>query len=471
MTRLIALMLTSIIYCATLWGADWKSNVEMNIHNGNFAKANSIMNTLPSKEKNNRAEEIDSLRTIMQRIRNDFRISKANGIKQLKATMPNVTIEQIEDWKSKKYIETMNIDGKEFWFRKAIRNLRLLNKDLITTSRQAESDKEADKRLRYKHEAFSSCIPDKNGSCNWNSVQIKFTIDVKPNVVPAGEMLKVWIPFPLETTRQRNVKLISSSSTPTLSNGSPHNTIFMEKVAKKNVATHFEAIYSYEVAAQFFEPDTILSKLRPYNKNSQEYKKYTASQYPHIIINDDIKSLTLSIVENETNPLKQSSLIFKWIGNKFPWAGARDYSTIPNIPNYVLEQGHGDCGQVTLLYITLMRSIGIPARWESGWMLHPGEKNYHDWAETYFEGIGWVPTDVSFGRTRNEELKAYYNTGTDIYRMATNSNVNSPFSPAKQYIRTETVDCQAGEVEWRSGNIDFSKWNSELEIIKFEKIK
>ncbi|MEG0701151.1 MAG: transglutaminase domain-containing protein, partial [Muribaculaceae bacterium] len=83
----------------------------------------------------------------------------------------------------------------------------------------------------------------------------------------------------------------------------------------------------------------------------------------------------------------------------------------------------------------------------------------------------WVPTDVSFGRTRNEELKAYYNTGTDIYRMATNSNVNSPFSPAKQYIRTETVDCQAGEVEWRSSNIDFSKWNSELEIIKFEKIK
>ena len=35
-------------------------------------------------------------------------------------------------------------------------------------------------------------------------------------------------------------------------------------------------------------------------------------------------------------------------------------STIENIPEYVLDNRHGDCGQVSLLFITLCRISGIP---------------------------------------------------------------------------------------------------------------
>lgn len=138
----------------------------------------------------------------------------------------------------------------------------------------------------------------------------------------------------------------------------------------------------------------------------------------------------------------------------------------------MLENGHGDCGQVSLLNITLLRSLGIPARWESGWMLHPGEKNLHDWGEIYFEGTGWVPCDVSFGRsTKGTALKDIYKTGTDIYRFATNEGVNGKLSPEKLYIRCETVDFQIGEVEWRGGNLPMQKWSSNLNIDKFEPVK
>ena len=68
-----------------------------------------------------------------------------------------------------------------------------------------------------------------------------------------------------------------------------------------------------------------------------------------------------------------------------------------NIPMYVLESGHGDCGMVTLLFMTLCRYKGIPTRWQSGFMMHPSGWNLHDWAEVYFEGPGWVPVDESFG--------------------------------------------------------------------------
>lgn len=162
-------------------------------------------------------------------------------------------------------------------------------------------------------------------------------------------------------------------------------------------------------------------------------------------------------------------MVYDYINKHFPWAGAREYSTIPCIPQYVLDEKHGDCGQVALLYISLMRTLGIPARWESGWMLHPGSQNLHDWAEVYFEGIGWVPVDVSFGRyvsSNNLAVQNYYSTGMDAYRFATNTGICSPLYPEKKYLRSETVDFQVGEVECSKGNLFYPGWKRKLEIIE-----
>ena len=201
--------------------------------------------------------------------------------------------------------------------------------------------------------------------------------------------------------------------------------------------------------------------VEPY-KITDEYKKYTSSEAPHMIVTDEMRRLAKEIVGEETNPVLQASMVYDWIVSRFPWAGAREYSTIPNMPEYVLLNKHGDCGQVALLYITLVRSLGIPARWESGWMLHPDEINWHDWAETYFEGVGW---DVSFGRSAyGTPMADYYKTGIDVYRMASNEAVGQKLSPEKKYIRSETVDFQPGEVEWRGGNLYYDTWKSHLEV-------
>ena len=186
-----------------------------------------------------------------------------------------------------------------------------------------------------------------------------------------------------------------------------------------------------------------------------------------------MKELAKQIVGNETNPYRQASLIYDWIDTYFPWGGAREYSTIPNMAEYVLENGHGDCGQVSLLYITLVRSLGIPARWESGWMLHPSNVGMHDWAETYYEGIGWVPVDMSFGVLEvspDSNVRNFYKSGIDMYRFAANRGVGGQFSPKKNWVRSETVDFQLGEVEWKEGNLFYYKeWEPELELISFEK--
>jgi len=159
--------------------------------------------------------------------------------------------------------------------------------------------------------------------------------------------------------------------------------------------------------------------------------------------------------------------IFVWINSTFPWAGAREYSTIPNIPQYVLANGHGDCGQVTLLFMTLARYSGIPVRWQSGLTMQPGGLNLHDWSEFYLEGIGWVPMDQSFGINtfaETDDMKYFYTNGIDAYRLIVNNDFSQPLFPAKIFHRSDDVDFQRGELEWRGGNIYYDQWKWDFEV-------
>jgi len=60
----------------------------------------------------------------------------------------------------------------------------------------------------------------------------------------------------------------------------------------------------------------------------------------------------------------------------------------------------GNCTDFHSLFIGMMRSSGIPARFEIGFPLPEGKTEgdipgYHCWAEFYLNGIGWVPVDAS----------------------------------------------------------------------------
>ena len=449
----------------------WKTEACKLVHSGELNKAVALMDSLSDGEKGEYALQIDSLREIIDRLRYDFAVTPEEGVKMVKEIVPEADDELIAEWKGKKYIETMTIDGSEMWFRKAVRNLRLIDVDDFGLYNKLEKRGVEEDYTGYHNDMMAKDADDR-GTRNWHLAKITFTLDVDADAVPAGEMVRVWLPFPFENGRQRNIRLISTSHKPTMSEGSVHHTVYMETPAEAGKPTQFSMELSYEVGGQYVSLDDLKRNLKPYDKDSELYRRYTATEYPHIVPNEKMRELAKSIVGDETNPVEQASMIYDWIVARYPWAGARDYSTIPNIPEYVLENGHGDCGQVSLLNITLLRSLGIPARWESGWMLHPGEKNLHDWGEIYFEGTGWVPCDVSFGRsTKGTALKDIYKTGTDIYRFATNEGVNGKLSPEKLYIRCETVDFQIGEVEWRGGNLPMQKWSSNLNIDKFEPVK
>ena len=68
--------------------------------------------------------------------------------------------------------------------------------------------------------------------------------------------------------------------------------------------------------------------------------------------------------------------------------------------SWVLESREGVCDEITNLFISMTRSIGIPARFVSG-MAYTNVGDYfgnHGWAEVYYPGYGWVPYDVTYGQ-------------------------------------------------------------------------
>ena len=239
-----------------------------------------------------------------------------------------------------------------------------------------------------------------------------------------------------------------------------HGSLYMEAEAQRWKDVTFYEVFEYVSCGEWHPIDS--SKVLPYNTESPEYKEYTAEREKHLIFTERIRRTADSLTAGIENPYLQAKAIYSWIDKTFPWASAREYSTIENIPEYVLSSGHGDCGQVTLLFMTLCRAKGIPTRWQSGFMMHPGDKNLHDWCEAYFEGYGWVPVDQSFGVTPYGGY--FFLGGIEPYRMIVNTDFGREMSPAKNYPRSETVDFQRGEVEWEQGNLYFNLWNYDYDI-------
>jgi len=70
--------------------------------------------------------------------------------------------------------------------------------------------------------------------------------------------------------------------------------------------------------------------------------------------------------------------------------------------SWVLENRQGVCDELTVLFIGMLRSLGVPAKFISGVAftnspLFTDSWGSHGWAEVYFPGVGWVPWDVTYG--------------------------------------------------------------------------
>ncbi|HEU4625789.1 MAG TPA: transglutaminase-like domain-containing protein [Steroidobacteraceae bacterium] len=450
--------------------SDPLTEVRALIDSGHFANAEARIAAAlatPSLSAGQR-EQLAFERERMRRIRLDFTLTAADAQARLRRQIPDLTPAEFAAWDAAGLLEHEVIDGRTLYFKRAPSNLFHLSPAALArrnSSTPAWTDGPMERANAHHREVREQALATGKHSVAPRHVRVTYSITVNPDAAPAGETLRAWLPFPRALPgQQENVRLIES--TPRQHTLAPESalqrTVYLEQPAVAGKPTKFSITYELTVFAQYnpIDPDKVVPA-----PATPALAKYVAERPPHIVFTDDIRRFSREIVGDEKNPYRIAQKLFAAV-DRIPWAGAREYSTITNISDYALHAGHADCGQQTLLLMTLLRLNGIPARWQSGWVYSDGDyNNMHDWGWLYLAPYGWVPMDVTFGRldSGDAQLDGFYLGGLDAYRIAFNDDYSQPLVPAKRHFRSETVDSQRGEVEWRGGNLYFDQWDYDFE--------
>ena len=76
-----------------------------------------------------------------------------------------------------------------------------------------------------------------------------------------------------------------------------------------------------------------------------------------------------------------------------------------------LEQGSGVCQDHAHIFCSVCRSLGIPARYVSGYLAHDSHAASHAWADAFVEYLGWVSFDPS---NRTGATESYIRTAVGL---------------------------------------------------------
>ena len=405
--------------------------------------------------------------TRMQRMREDFSLTAGEVEARVRKQIPDLSDADFERWDAQGLFEHMDIDGRRMYFDRSPSNLFHLSAQARARSKMpilfADSglskdftkqvtDYDSDVIRRARATSRSDVLPQR--------VRVTQSLTVDADAEPAGKTIRAWIPYPRYIPgQQEDIRFVESQPSGHLiaPTSAPQRTVYLEETARAHQPTVFSVTYEVTLYAQYhaIDPDKVVpAKITP------GLAPYLAERAPHIVFTQPLQVFSRQVVGDATNPYVIAQRIFAAV-DAIPWAGAREYSTIPDLSAYTLQAGHGDCGEQTMLLITLLRMNGIPARWQSGWTFSRGDDNdIHDWAQIYLAPYGWVPADVTYGRLESGDpaLEWFYLGGLDNFRIAFNDGYSRELVPSKRFFRSDNVDSQRGEVE-ADENLYYDKWS------------
>ena len=133
-----------------------------------------------------------------------------------------------------------------------------------------------------------------------------------------------------------------------------------------------------------------------------EVQKYT-QEAKIIDINDDIIQLSSSLADGEDDLIIVVDKIASWVTQNIKYNLSSAAAEATEKSSTVLRTREGVCDEMTALFISMVRSVGLPARFVAGLAYSNAPElatpwSPHGWSEVWFPGHGWVPYDVTYGQ-------------------------------------------------------------------------
>jgi hypothetical protein len=142
--------------------------------------------------------------------------------------------------------------------------------------------------------------------------------------------------------------------------------------------------------------------------------QYTGSTKTFMANNTEIAKLAKSLTDSEPTVLGKLTLLINWFYSNIMYDNAEN----PRFPDETLKIKKGDCDDQSILLISMLRSLGIPAYMEIGVYINSGitgqdssweghldisQKGigWHGWAIVYVPPYGWIPVDLTLVKDKD----------------------------------------------------------------------
>jgi hypothetical protein len=246
------------------------------------------------------------------------------------------------------------------------------------------------------HQVFAEDYGDKESLVAQVSVSNTFTVVQEQ---PSSYIKNVTVSLNSFPRNDANQKIISVKFAPRpylIDNDSIN--FFWDEPSQKNFNIDVDAAVATSKNMAHIREDI------PFPIHSLDNNLYLYLQPTAIIdVNSDIKSTAAELTTGSDNLFDAEYRLAEFVRKDVQYDLSSLTAEVEQKSSWVLVNKRGVCDEITNLFISLNRAVGIPARYVSGvaytnldifgthWVPHA-------WAEVYFPEYGWVPYDVTYGQ-------------------------------------------------------------------------
>ena len=400
--------------------------------------------------------------TVVRRLPAIYPFSEEEALRIFQERIPGFTREELRALRDDGTCDWIYLNGKVFYHEDAIDTACQTRADLAPRL----LDQTGPERTRLQRERLNEVIRTmkKEGHAHWR-FRLRQTLTIRPEAERPGVRVRIHTPAPITDAQCRVIRVTAEPDGILADENEAQRTVCWDDVCTPGKTYTVDS--EWEIDAPYVDPDP--AKVSPVQPRFD-----TEEQLPQIRFTPFIRQLAEELAGDTDNPLVKARRFYDYVTTQCSYRYVPPYFDKTCIPEYFGAGQRGDCGMHALLFITLCRSVGIPAQWQAGLYTPPWKAGNHDWARFYIVPYGWLYADGSFGgsayREGNLERWNFYFGNLEPWRLVCNRAMQQEFNPPKRFERYDPYDSQSGEVEYEDGGLDRSGYSVERELLVCEEI-
>ena len=267
-------------------------------------------------------------------------------------------------------------------------------------------------------------IPATPDSKSTRSFYFSYEVTVPANP-EAGSGGHLWIPVPQSDAHQNisNLKIVSEVKHKMGRDALYGDTFALFSPTAAQTAAGYRVALSFDVTRHEYSVNVNAPALQNASAripaNDKLLHRYLEPD-KLVPLNATIAELAKEHTQGAETPLEKARSIYTYVASTMRYdKSGQGWGRGDAM--WACDSKRGNCTDFHSVLIGMLRSSGIPARFEIGFPL-PEDKSggdipgYHCWAEFYLNGAGWIPVDASEA-SKNPAKRKYFFGTVDVNRV------------------------------------------------------